>query len=157
MYAACAAVIEWHQNIAVAALASSSQESSGVCSGSAVQHMLLSCIWTDRNSPPSLPHTLCLRLPVWWCVSAGPAFPSSENTSYDKLFDVLSQTGRKVPSCMVDREFAIGKHATGQHSIHAAAAAPVLAGGRGHLTGPPGPACMTLCVQHRCCVCVMLL
>jgi hypothetical protein len=52
-------------------------------------------------------HALVLLFP------AGPAFPSSENTKTDKLFDVLSQSGRRVTSCMVDREFAIGKHATG--------------------------------------------
>lgn len=45
---------------------------------------------------------------------AGPSFPSTEGSQVDKLPDVLSSTGRKAKSCLVDREFAISKHATGQ-------------------------------------------
>lgn len=55
---------------------------------------------------------------------AGPAFPSNENGNYDKLPDVLSATGRRLKSCMVDREFAISKHATGATSSHATAQQP---------------------------------
>jgi hypothetical protein len=46
---------------------------------------------------------------------AGPTFPSNERTSCDKLFDVLnSAEKRQTTCCMVDREFAISRHATGR-------------------------------------------
>lgn len=70
----------------------------------------MACCWSAEVSL-----ILAWLLLFDWCVSvAGPAFPSSENTKFDKLFDVLSQSGRQAKSCMVDREFAIGRHATGQ-------------------------------------------
>jgi hypothetical protein len=89
-----------------------------------------------------------------WFTCAGPTFPSNERTSCDKLFDVLSSAEkRQTTSCMVDREFAISRHATGQ---------PVLLVLRGfkrsltqpvptldlYLTAPRLTHCPDLCCQH---------
>lgn len=46
-------------------------------------------------------------------VLSGPSFGSNESSGVDKLPDVLASQGRRVASCLVDRQDALSRHATG--------------------------------------------